>query len=193
MWTGLIGGLVTAMAGIFMTGSAMRKGENPTAITYLAPAYALFEGLCLGAISAMYESFYGAIVLQAAVATFAVLGVMLLLFRTGAIKPTEKFYSVLLTATLSVLVIYLIQLAASFFGRSIPLIFGASNIGIGFSLVVIVIAALNLIVDFDFIKRAAQNLLPKNYEWYGAMGLMITLVWLYLEILRLLAKLNQRR
>jgi uncharacterized YccA/Bax inhibitor family protein len=193
MWVGLGGGLIAALAGIFTTAGAMKKGENPKAIVWLAPAYALFEGLALGGISVMYQGIYNGIVFQAILATFAVMLVMLVLFRANAIRATEKFRSVLLTATLSVFVIYLIQLIASFFGRGIPLIFDSGSIGIVFSLVVVAIASLNLIIDFDFIERAAQNLVPKNYEWYGAMGLMITLVWLYLEVLRLLAKLQDRR
>ncbi len=193
MWTGVIGGLVAAIAGIITTSMSIRKNENPRAITWLAPLYALFEGLALGAISVVYASLYHGIIFQAVLATFAVLFVMLMLFRAGAIRATEKFRAVLLTATLSVAVVYLVQIAASFFGRSIPLIFDSGTVGIGFSLVVIAIASLNLVIDFDFIERAAQNLMPKNCEWYGAMGLMITLVWLYLEMLRLLAKLPERR
>jgi uncharacterized YccA/Bax inhibitor family protein len=193
MTVGVIGGMIAAFAGIFTTAGSMKKGENPSAITWLAPLYAIFEGLALGGISAMYQSFYQGIILQAVVATFAVMFVMLALFRAGAIRATEKFRSVVLTATFSVVVIYLIQYIASFFGRGIPLIFTSSTVGIVFSLVVIGIAALNLIIDFDFIERAStESLMPKNYEWYGAMGLMITLVWLYLEILNLLSKLSRR-
>ncbi|MDR1169032.1 MAG: Bax inhibitor-1/YccA family protein [Heliobacteriaceae bacterium] len=193
IWIGAIGGLISVLAAAFTTRASMAKGENPTAVIWLAPAYAIFEGLCLGGISAAYEAFMEGIVLHAIVATFAVMLVMLALFRTGAIKVTEKFRSVLLTAMLSILAIYLIQFVAQFFGRGIPVIFGSGMFGIGFSIVVIAIAALNLIIDFDFIEQASQNLMPKNYEWYGALGLMVTLVWLYLEILRLLAKLNSRR
>ena len=118
---------------------------------------------------------------------------MLLLFKTNLIQCTDKFRSVIFTATLSVGVIYLIQIIASLFGRGIPQIFTSSGIGIVFSVVVVLIAAFNLIIDFDFIERGSENLLPKTYEWYGAFGLMVSLVWLYLEILRLLAKLSDRR
>ncbi len=193
MWTGLIGGLIFALAGIFTVSSSLKKGENPKAIVWLAPAYALFEGLALGGISAVYASLYAGIIFQAVLATFAVCFVMLLLFKTNTIRATEKFRAVLLTATLSVLVVYVIQIIASLFGRGIPLIFESGNIGIAFSLVVVAIASLNLIIDFEFIEQGARNLIPKNCEWYGALGLMITLVWLYLEVLRLLAKLNDRR
>ena len=117
---------------------------------------------------------------------------MLGLFKAGVIKATEKFRSVVLISTLSIGAIYLIQFIASFFGRSIPQIFTASPMGIGFSVIVIFIAALNLILDFDFIERGSENMLHKDYEWYGAFGLMVTIVWLYIEMLRLIAKLSSR-
>ena len=118
---------------------------------------------------------------------------MLALYRTGLIRATEKFRSVILISTMSIAVIYLIQIIASFFGRGIPQIFTSSNLGILFSLFVVAIAALNLILDFDFIERGSQAMLEKQYEWYGAFGLMVTVVWLYIELLKLLAKLNSRR
>ena len=159
---------------------------------YLTPLYAMCEGLFLGGISAMFNQAYPGIVIQAVLATFAAMFSMLGLYRIGAIKCTDKFRSVIFTATISVAVLYLIQFIGSFFHYSIPAIFGAGTIGIGFSVVVVAIAALNLIIDFDFIERGAQMMLPKDYEWYGAFGLMVTLVWLYIEILRLLAKLRDR-
>lgn len=180
---GAIVGFVLAMVIIFS-----RKALN-----VLTPIYAVAEGFFIGGVSAVYAAQYAGIVVQAVLATFAVLAVMLLLFRTKAIQCNDTFRSVILTATLSVGVIYLIQIVASFFGRGIPQIFTSSPIGIGFSIVVVLIAAFNLIIDFDFIERGSQNLLPKTYEWYGAFGLMVSLVWLYLEILRLLAKLSDRR
>lgn len=139
-----------------------------------------------------FEAQWHGIVLQAILGTFAVLFVMLMLYKAKMIQYTDKFAAVLKTAILSVLVIYLIQIVAMFFGRSIPLIWESGIVGIGFSLLVVVIAAMALIQDFFFIETASQNMLSKDYEWYGAMGLMITLVWLYTEILRLLAKLNSR-
>ena len=159
---------------------------------YTAAPYALFEGLLLGAFSMFFEAQWHGIVLQAIFATFATLFVMLMLYKARVIRYTEKFQAVLFTAMFSVLAIYLIQFIASFFGRNIPLIWGAGPVGIAFSLVVIAIAAFSLIQDFFFIETASQNMLSKDYEWYGAMGLMISLVWLYLEILRLFAKLNSR-
>ena len=124
--------------------------------------------------------------------TLVTILMMLGLYKAGVIRATEKFRSVLLLATASIAVIYLIQFVASFFGRSIPEIFTASGIGIGFSILVVGIAALNLIIDFDFIERGAMSMLERDYEWYGAFGLMVTIVWLYIEMLRLIAKLNSR-
>lgn len=165
---------------------------NRKAIAIAAPIYAASEGLLLGGITAMFEKAYPGIAIQAIGATFAALFSLLFLYRIGAIKCTDKFRSVIFMSTLSIAGIYLINLIGSFFGMHIPQISTSSNIGIGFSLVVVVIASLNLIIDFDFIERGAQNLLGKSYEWYGAFGLMVTLVWLYIEILNLLAKLRDR-
>lgn len=160
---------------------------------YTAAPYALCEGLFLGGISSIFEAQFQGIVLQAIGATFAVLFIMLMLYKTRMITYTEKFAAFLKTSILSILAIYLIQFVASFFGRSIPGIFDASPVGILFSLVVVGFAAASLIQDFFFIEQSSMNLLSKDYEWFGAMGLMITLVWLYMEILRLFAKLNSRR
>lgn len=179
---GAVAGFVLAMVIIFT-----RK-----AMHILAPLYTVCEGFFLGGISAVYAAQYAGIVMQAILATFAALFSMLILYRTGAIRCTERFRSVIFTATLSVAIVYFIQIVASFFGRGIPQIFTASPIGIGFSIIVVAIAALNLIIDFDFIERGSQELFEKKYEWYGAFGLMVSLIWLYLEILRLLAKLSDR-
>ena len=159
---------------------------------FLTPLYAMCEGLFLGGISAVFNAQYPGIVIQAVLGTFAAMFSMLGLYRIGAIKCTDKFRSVIFTATISIAVLYLIQWIGSFFHYSIPAIFGTGTIGIGFSVIVVAIAALNLILDFDFIERGTQAMLPKDYEWYGAFGLMVTLVWLYIEILRLLAKLRDR-
>ncbi len=180
---GAIAGLILALIIIFS-----RK-----AMHVLTPLYAVAEGFFIGGVSAVYAAQYAGIVMQAVIATFAALLSMLILYRTGLIKCTDKFRSVIFTATLSVALVYLIQIIASLFGRGIPQIFTSSAIGIGFSIVVVGIAAFNLIIDFDFIERGSQNMLEKKYEWYGAFGLMVTLIWLYLEILRLLAKLSDRR
>ena len=180
---GAIAGFILALVIIFT-----RK-----AMHVLTPLYAICEGFFVGGISAMFEASYSGIVFQAVTATFAAVFSMLALYRTGLIRATEKFRSVILISTMSIAVIYLIQIIASFFGRGIPQIFTSSNLGILFSLFVVAIAALNLILDFDFIERGSQAMLEKQYEWYGAFGLMVTVVWLYIELLQLLAKLNSRR
>lgn len=180
---GAIAGFILALIIIFT-----RK-----AMHVLTPLYAICEGFFVGGISAMFEASYSGIVFQAVTATFAAVFSMLALYRTGLIRATEKFRSVILISTMSIAVIYLIQIIASFFGRGIPQIFTSSNLGILFSLFVVAIAALNLILDFDFIERGSQAMLEKQYEWYGAFGLMVTVVWLYIELLKLLAKLNSRR
>lgn len=165
---------------------------NKKALPIAAPVYAASEGLLLGAISSVIEARYPGIAIQAIGLTFMCLFAMLTLYRIGAIRCTEKFRSALFISTLSICGIYLINFIGSFFGLQIPQIFTSSSLGIGFSVLVVAIASLNLIVDFDFIERGAQNMLAKDYEWYGAFGLMVTLVWLYIEILNLLAKMRDR-
>lgn len=165
---------------------------NVKSAKYLAAPYALFEGLTLGAFSALFEKAYPGIVINAILGTFVVLFVMLALYKARFIQYTEKFRAVLTTAILSILAIYIIQFIAMIFSRSIPLIWQSGPVGIGFSLFVIVIAAMSLIQDFFFIETSSQRMLSKDYEWFGAMGIMITLIWLYTEILRLLAKLNSK-
>lgn len=179
---GSIGGLVTAMIVIF----------NPKSSPYLAPVYALLEGLVLGALSAMFEYNYPGIAVQAILLTFGVLFGMLFAYRSGLIKVNQRFRSMVISATFGIVIIYLISFVGSFFGFPIPMIHEASTFGIIFSLVVVAIAALNLVLDFDFIENSAEQGAPKYMEWYGAFGLMVTLIWLYLEILRLLSKLRER-
>ncbi len=183
LWGGLIGGLVLAIITVF------KKEWSP--IT--APLYALAEGLVLGGISSMYASQYPGIVENAIMLTFAVMAVMLFTYSTGMIKVTDTFRTVITIATGAIFLVYIVSLIMGFFGTSIPMIHGAGPIGIGFSVIVVGIAAFNLMLDFDFIDRAANTgNSPKYMEWYGAFGLVVTLVWLYLEILRLLSKLNRR-
>ena len=160
---------------------------------YLVPVYAACEGMALGGISATFEASYPGIVTQAVAGTFAALFSMLLLYKYGVIKCTDKFRSVIFITTASIAVVYLVDLIGSFFGLHVPLINSSSALGIGVSILICAIAALNLIIDFDFIERGAKMMLPKDMEWYGAFGLMVTIVWLYVEILKLLAKLNSRR
>ena len=147
----------------------------------------------LGGISSIFEQMYPGIVSQAIFLTFGILGSLLIAYKSGLIKPTENFKLGIAAATGGIFFIYLISWIMSFFGSSIPLIHSSSTFGIGFSIFVVIIAALNLVLDFDFIEQGAENGAPKYMEWYGAFGLMITLIWLYLEILRLLAKLYSQR
>ncbi len=179
---GSIGGLITAIITIF---------KKPLS-GYTAPVYALFEGLFLGAISAMMEQAYPGIVIQAVLLTFGTLFCLLTAYKSRLIKVTENFKLGVVAATGAVFLIYILTFVMGIFGISVPYIHGSGLIGIGFSLVVIVIASLNLVLDFDFIENGAKAKAPKYMEWYGAFGLMVTLIWLYLEILRLLAKLRNR-
>lgn len=157
------------------------------------PLYALLMGTALGAISKVYATEFDGIVLQAVIGTFSVLGVMLFLHATRILKVTDKFRRVVIYSTLAIGVVYLVNLVMNLFGGDgIGFLHDTGPIGIGISLVVIVIAAFNLSLDFDFIERASAARAPKALEWMGALGLVMTLVWLYLEILRLLSKLQQR-
>ncbi|MEO8353673.1 MAG: Bax inhibitor-1/YccA family protein, partial [Chthoniobacteraceae bacterium] len=157
-----------------------------------APAYALVEGVFLGGISAIYEAQFGGIVFQAVLMTFGTLFALLAAYQTGLIKATENFKLGIVAATGGIFMVYIASIVLGFFGIQIPGIFGNGTVGILFSVVVVIIAALNLVLDFDFIEQGAEVGAPKYLEWYGAFGLMVTLVWLYLEILRLLSKLRSR-
>ena len=186
--TGVIGGLVVALIITF------KKQWSP----YLAPAFGLLQGLFVGAISAMYDyafkTSYPGIVMQAVGLTLIVAMVMFVLYQTRIIRVTDKFRSVITIATISIGVFYLIKWIASLaFGTTIGAFTNASTpLGIGFSVVVVCLAALNLLLDFDMIEKGVEAKAPKYMEWYGAFGLLVTLVWLYLEILRLLSKLKDR-
>ena len=168
--------------------TAFKKEWSPVT----APLYALVEGFFLGAISALYNHLYEGIVMQAVMLTFGTLFALLLAYRSGLVKATENFKLGVVAATGGIALVYLATIALSFFNIQIPLIHESGLIGIGFSLFVIVIAALNLVLDFDFIETGVEQGAPKYMEWYGAFGLMVTLVWLYIEFLRLLAKLQSR-
>jgi len=181
MWGGAIGGFVMAMVTIF------KKEWSPVT----APLYALLEGFFLGAISAVYDAKFGGIVLQAVMATFGTLGALLLVYRSGLIKVTDNFRLGVVAATGGIALMYLVDIVMGFFGHSIPMIHESGTLGIVFSLFVIGVAALNLVLDFDFIEKGAEAGAPKYMEWYGAFGLMVTLVWLYVEFLRLLSKLQR--
>lgn len=179
---GGIGGFVVALATVF------RKEWAPVT----APIYAALEGLFLGVISAFFEQMYPGIVFQAVILTFGTLASLLVAYRSGLIKATENFKLGVAAATGAIFMIYLVGFIMSFFGSGIPYIHESGTIGIAFSLFVVVIAALNLVLDFDFIEQGADQGAPKYMEWYAAFGLLVTLIWLYLEILRLLAKLRSR-
>jgi uncharacterized YccA/Bax inhibitor family protein len=156
-----------------------------------APIYAAVEGVVIGGVSFMFESMYPGIVMQAVTLTFGTLFCMLILYKTGIIKVTQKFRMGVVAATGGIFLIYLFSIIMGFFGVKVPFMYGGA-IGIGFSLVVVGIAALNLVLDFDFIDRGSEFGAPKYMEWYGAFAIMVTLVWLYLEMLRLLSKLARR-
>ena len=164
-----------------------------TSAPVLAPVYAIAEGLFLGGTSAVLEMQYPKIVIPAVGGTFGTLFGLLLAYQSGLIRATENFKLGIVAATGGICLVYLISFIGSFFGFPIAFIHSSGWMGVGFSLVVVVIAALNLVLDFDFIERGAERGAPKYLEWYGAFALMVTLVWLYLEILRLMAKLRDRR
>lgn len=159
---------------------------------FLAPGYAIFEGLFIGGISAIFEVMYPGIVIQAVSCTFVTFMVCFGLYKYEIVKVTERFKSVVVAATLAIATYYLISWLLSMFTSFQPVHYGNSMMSIGISAFVIVIAALNLFLDFDQIEKGVQQKMPKYMEWYGAMGLMITLVWLYIEFLRLLSKLNRK-
>lgn len=179
---GAIGGFILAMVTVF------KKTWSPVT----APLYALVEGFFLGAISAVFELKYPGIVFQAVVLTFGTLSALLAAYRSGLIRATENFKLGVVAATGGIALVYLVSMGLRLFGKDIPLIHESGLVGIGFSLFVVVIAALNLVLDFDFIESGVEAGAPKYMEWYGAFGLMVTLVWLYIEFLRLLAKLQSR-
>lgn len=180
LWGGAIGGLVVAVVTIF------KKSWSP----YTAPLYALLEGLVLGALSGLFEGQFQGITLQAVGLTFGTLFLLLTAYLAGWIQVTEKFKSGVMIATGSVALVYGLSIIVNLFGGSVPYIHGSGIIGIGFSLVVVGIAAMNLLLDFEFINEGSQQQAPKYMEWFAAFGLIVTLVWLYIEMLRLLAKIR---
>jgi uncharacterized YccA/Bax inhibitor family protein len=182
MLIGGIGGFVLALVTIFK--------KQWAGVT--APLYALAEGALLGGISAMFELRYKGIAIQAVMLTFGTLVAMLLAYRSGLIKVNDKFRLGVVAATGGIALFYLVQFVLGFFGITFHTINSGSPIGIGFSLLVVGIAALNLVLDFDLIENGANYNAPKYMEWYSAFALMVTLVWLYLEILRLLSKFRSR-
>lgn len=179
---GAIGGLVLALIIAFT-----RKAMN-----VLVPIYAFAEGMALGGISAVANASLPGIVVQAVVATFTTLFALLMLYKAGVIKCTDKFRGIIIAATFGILLFYLISFVLSLFGVSLAPLQASTPLSIGISVGICVVAALNLILDFDFIENGAIRGYDKSYEWYGAFGLMVTLVWLYVELLELLAKISRR-
>ncbi len=180
---GAIGGFITAIITTF----------SPRRAAMTAPIYAVFEGLFLGAISALFEAMYPGLVMRAVSLTFGVFFIMLLLYRSGTIRATGKFRMIVIAATGGIALVYFISFIVGLFGVNISFLYDSSPLSIGISLFVVAIAALNLILDFDMIERGAQAQAPQYMEWYGAFGLMVTLIWLYLEMLRLLSKFASSR
>ena len=164
---------------------------KPTVAPWTAPLYAALEGVLLGAISQVVEQrgTGDGIAVQAVTLTCGVLFIMLFLYATRIIRVTDKLRMGIVVATSALCLFYLVAMVLSFFHVGVPLLFSATSYGIGFSLFVVGLAAFNLLLDFDFIEKASATSAPKYMEWYGAFGLMVTLIWLYLEILRLLMKL----
>lgn len=177
-----IGGFALAMLTIF----------KPKIARFSSPVYAVAEGLLVGAISRAFEVQYQGIVLQAVGLTVGVFVVMLVLYSTGTIKVTDKLRSGIIAATGAVLLVYVVDIVLRLFGAGVPMIHEAGAFGILFSLAVVGIASFNLLLDFDFVQRGVEMRAPRYMEWYAAFGLMVTLIWLYLELLRLLAKLRER-
>jgi uncharacterized YccA/Bax inhibitor family protein len=178
----VIGGFVLSIVIIFFKTSA----------PYLTPVYAILEGVALGGISALFEFKYPGIAMQAMLSTLATFVALLMSYRSGLIQATDKFRRGVVIATAGIALTYVIDLVMHFFGMGVPFINDAGPVGIVISLVIVAVAALNLILDFDFIERGAAEGAPKYMEWYAAFGLLVTLVWLYLEILRLLSKGRRR-
>ena len=182
MFAGAIGGFIMAMVTVFK--------KEWSAVT--APIYAILEGLLLGALSAFFESMYPGIVIQAVALTLGTLIALLFAYKSGLIKATENFKLGVVAATGAIALVYFVSWILGMFGVPIGFIHSSGPIGIIFSLIVVVIAALNLVLDFDFIEQGAESGAPKFMEWYAAFGLMVTLIWLYIEILKLLAKMRRK-
>jgi len=179
---GAIGGFITALITVF------KKTWAP----YTAPLYAVLQGLFLGGISAMFNASFPGIVIQAVALTFGTLFALLFAYKSGLIKVTENFRLGVVAATGGIAIVYLLSFILGMFGINIGFMHSNGPIGIIISLVIVVVAALNLVLDFDFIESGAKQGAPKYMEWYASFGLMVTLVWLYLEMLRLLSKLSSR-
>ena len=180
---GIIGALITKVAVAFKRNLAH----------YLAPLYALFEGLAIGTISCLMEAQFPGIVYQAVIGTFAVFFTVLALYASRIIVVTQKVRGVIMAATVAVLIVYLGSFLLSLAGVKVPFMYDSSVLGIGLSIVVIIIAASNFLIDFDNIEKGINHMAPKYYEWYSSFGLLVTLLWVYIEILKILARFARRR
>lgn len=160
---------------------------------FLSPVYAVCEGLCIGALSAFFEVMFPGLVMRAVLLTFSVMFAMLFLYKTRIVRVTQRFRTIVLAATIGIAFAYLISFIIGLFGVNMNFMYGGGSLGIIISLVIVAVAALNLALDFDFIEKGAESNLPSYFEWYGAFGLMVTLIWLYIEILRLLAIVANRK
>lgn len=181
-------GLILAGSAIIAFIAAIVTVFKPNLAMFTGTIYALAQGYVMGAISQVYNVDFNGIVVQAIGLTGAIFFVSLWAFWLGLIKVTQKFRIGVVIATLGVALYYVVAMVLGLFGVTAPLIFDTGTFGIIFSLVIVFIATLNLMLDFDFIKQAEQRKMPKYFEWYGAFALMVTLIWLYLEVLRLLGK-----
>jgi uncharacterized YccA/Bax inhibitor family protein len=181
MWGGAIGGLVLFFVTMF----------KPSIANITAPIYAAFEGLFVGAISAVYAAMYSGIILQAVSVTICILLMMLMIYRSNIIPVTNKLRTGIIAATGAVFLLYMLSIGLGFFGINIPFLHSGGTMGIVISLVIIGIASMNLLLDFDSIDKGDQMGLPKYMEWYFGMSLLATLVWIYVEVLRLIAVLNR--
>lgn len=182
MMVGSIGGLVLALATSF----------KPTWAPITAPLYAVVEGLALGAISGIFNARFAGLPMMAVGATLVTAVLLFALYRTGLIKITERMRAVAGMALLGLLATYLVQFVLGFFHISMPFINGGGMLGIGFSLLATGLAAFFLLLDMDRVEQMVKSGLPKSMEWYGAFGFLVTLIWLYMEMLKLLSKLNRR-
>lgn len=180
MWTGIGGGLIAVLVASF------KPHTSPIA----APVYAAFEGLFIGSISAVFAMQFEGIVFQAVSLTLGTLLMMLLIYKTGIIKVTQKFKTGVLMATGAIFLMYLVSIIGSFAGFNVPYLHEGGPIGIGLSIVIIGVAALNLLIDFDAFEQGVKAQAPKYMEWFVSLGLIVTIVWLYIEFLRLLSKLQ---
>jgi uncharacterized YccA/Bax inhibitor family protein len=178
---GAIGGFVVALV----------VGFKPDTAPFLGPAYALLQGLFIGALSSVLERAFPGLVLQAVLMTFGVAIAMLLAYQSGLIRATPMFVKVVVGMTLGIGVVYLISMGMSLFGGRMPFLHEATPLGIGISVVILIVAALNLVLDFDFIEKGVEGGAPKSMEWFGAFALVVTLLWIYIESLRLLAKIRE--